>query len=108
MRVSVDENDEGFDPERNRWVLDVEIDGKLIPRNQTITADEEAGKVLVYVMNERGRPIARGSAPLQQRQAVLKVCEGVVKIHWRTWIEDRRPQGEVGPGVIHENGWERR
>lgn len=107
MRVTVDENDEGYSAERNEWVLDIEFNGKLIPRNQAITADEEAGKVLVYVFSDRLRPvmIQRDDKP---EKPFMRVLSGNVKIHWRMSKLDRRPQPFVGPGITWPKDWEKR
>lgn len=51
MRISVDEQDIGFDPKINTYKSSVYLNGELC--HNAITADEEAGMVICWVFKDR-------------------------------------------------------
>jgi hypothetical protein len=58
MRISADAHDPGFEAYcRNRRVV-VLLDGD--PQRYVVTADEEAGLIVRYRLDEHGRPVSDG------------------------------------------------
>lgn len=52
MRISVDESDPGYSA--NVSDCEVELNGKCLPLNSIVTADEELGEIWFYPMNGQG------------------------------------------------------